>query len=174
MWFPHIMHKDSDHTTGVEFQHYFHIIIGEAYIRRFISRYLCQICSGRFCQHVLDLYPPPRIKQPLQLCPVLPDERSELFQRHNIIFCFQAPLYKLFRCASECPVENVHNVFKMIVKCLTGNVTFPDQFCHCDLVYIFLVQHLSKGICNHCFHVFSHSQHLSCDAILLHLFPRNK
>src|SRR5699024_12774508 len=60
-----------------------------------------QICSGRSCQHVLDLYPPPRIKQPLQLCPVLPDERSELFQRHNIIFCFQAPLYKLFRCASE-------------------------------------------------------------------------
>ena len=31
-----------------------------------------------------------------------------------------------------------------------------DQICHRNFIYVLLIQHLGKGICNHFFHVFSH------------------
>ena len=35
-------------------------------------------------------------------------------------------------------------------------MAFRNQLCHRNFVYVFLIQHLGKGICNKRFHVISH------------------
>src|SRR5699024_2537196 len=107
-------------------------------------------------QHSLDLYPSPGIGQLLQLQPVLSYKRRKHSQRIDIILLFQALLSQFLRRPAERPFQDIHDILKMIIKSLPGNVAFSDQLRDRDLIYVLFFQQLGESFGNQCFHVFLH------------------
>ena len=52
--------------------------------------------------------------------------------------------------------QNIHDILKMIIKSLAGNMAFFDQGLYGNLVDVFSADHFYKGLSNDAFHISRH------------------
>ena len=70
--------------------------------------------------------------------------------------CCQAGIHRCIQRLGRDPFDHIHNILKVVIKCLAADAAGLHQFFHSDLIHGFLFQSFGQRLGDHLFHIHRH------------------